>query len=221
MPRIATALAAPLALSLAALVACAPATSPADKAADKAADKSAPAVAAADAPTPNPALAENFPQCTWGEVKSAGVSLWAYACPNDRIVADAALPGFKREMSGPSPSSYPIIWLFTKPAGAPVDAALPAIRAASKGSEACVLEQIKDMPAGQFQLMPAGEARKRYDAFIAGKAEEPALPCGPLGPSEAGMRIIREVPGAPTLVAVMETGSDVPLYGLDTIRASR
>jgi hypothetical protein len=208
------------ALCLAALAACQPASPPSAKT-----DAPPSAPAAADAPAPPSGLAETFAACEWGEVRGGGVSLWAFACPNDRIVADAALPGFKREMSGVDPSGYPVVWLFTKAADAPVDAALPAIRAASKGAEACVLEQIKDAPAGQFELTPTGEAKMRHDAFVADTLKNPtesdALPCGAFGPSEVGMRIIREVPGAPTLVAVMETGSDVPLYDLSTLRASR
>ncbi len=175
------------------------------------------------APVANPEQAKSFPNCTWGEVKGGGVSIWAFTCPDDKIVFDAALPGFKREMTGPNAASYPIVWLFTKAADAPVDAALPAIRAASKGAETCVLAPLADGAPGAFHLVPTGNAKKRHDDFVAGKLARPteadAFPCGPLGPSEAGMRIISAVPGAPTLVAAAETGSDIPIYDLKTLRA--
>jgi hypothetical protein len=182
--------------------------------------KAAPAPAAA--PTPPAALAETFKECTWGEVKGATASLWAFSCPEDKVAFNAALPGFERQITGATPSTYPIVRLFTKAADAPLDAALPAIRAASRGAETCVLEPIPEM-AGQFQLMPAGPARKRYADLVAGTLKNPTdadyLPCGPLGPSEAGMRIISAVAGSSTLVAVSETGSDVPLYDLSTLKA--
>lgn len=177
--------------------------------------------ATATAPTPPAGWETAFPNCTWGEVKGQGVSLWAFACPNDTIVYDAALPGFVREMSGENAAKAAVVQLFTKPNDAPIDAALPAIRAASEGGAACVLEQIKDAPAGEFQLMPTGAAAKAYQDDLAGTTTTPnLLPCGPLGPSEAGMRMIRAVPGAPTLVAVIHIPSDIPTFDPSTLKAA-
>lgn len=198
--------------TVALLAACQPAPPPAEPA--------PPPPPAATGPQPPEALASSFPGCTWGEVKGGGASIYAFTCPDKKIVFDAALPGFKREMTGEMAGSYPVVWLFTKAADAPIEAALPAIKAASKGAEKCALEPIKDGQAGDFQLMPTGAARKAYDAFIAGKADGPSMPCGDFGPSEGGMRIISVLPGAPTLVAVAETGTDVPMYDLSTLKGA-
>jgi hypothetical protein len=188
---------------------------------DAPAPKAAPAI-----PMPPDVLAQTYTSCTWGEVKGGGAALWAFECAGDKIVYDAALPGFVRELQGEGASKTPIkatvVQLFTKAGDAPIDAVLPALRVASKGGQACVLEQIKDAPAGEFQLMPEGPARKAYDEAISGRsnANSNLLPCGPLGPSEAGMRVIRGVPGAPTLVAVIHMPSDIGTFDPATLKAA-
>jgi hypothetical protein len=150
-------------------------------------------------------------------VRAAGVSLWSFACPQQRIVGDESLPGFVREDEA---KRYPVIRLFSKAAGDPVEAALPAIRAASAGAETCVLEPISGADEGRYQLMPTGEARRAYEAFTHGQGDGPSMPCGPLGPSEGGMRVIQVVDGAPDKVAVIDTGSDIQLFDIRTLRAS-
>lgn len=177
---------------------------------------SAPQSVAQSAPQPPQALSEQFGDCTWGEVRAAGVSVWSFACADQRLVGDEALPGFVREGGD---QRYPVIRLFEKELGAPIDAALPAIRAASPGAEACVLEHVTGEP-GRYQLMPTGEARRAYDASIGGQGVEPFMPCGSLGPSEAGMRIVQIVEGAPGKVAVIDTGSDIPIFDWNTLRAT-
>jgi hypothetical protein len=192
-----------------ALSACTPASRPV-------ATATAIAVAVA-APVPSEAMEMQWKDCTWGEVRASGVSLWAYACANDRMVGDETVPGFVRETGTNRATS---IRFFTKAADAPIEAALPAIRAASPGGEACVL----DFVAGRelrYQLVPTGAAAAAYEAFTSGRNPNgPSMPCGPLGPSEGGMRVIEVVEGDPTKVAVIDTGSDMPLFDLDTLRAA-
>lgn len=183
-----------------ALSACAPASAPQNE--------------AQGTPQPPQALSEQFGDCNWGEVRAAGVSVWSFACADQRLVGDEALPGFVREDGG---QRYPVIRLFEKAPEAPIDAALPAIRAASPGAETCVLEPVS---GGGYQLMPTGEARRAYHAHINGETEEPIIPCGPLGPSEAGMVIIEVVDGAPNIVAVISTPSDIPIFDWNTLRAT-
>jgi hypothetical protein len=179
--------------------------------------------AAAAAPKPPEGWETAFPNCTWGEVKGGGASIWAFACPNDKIVFDAALPGFAREISGENAAKGPIVQFFTKAADAPIESVLPAIRAASSAPADCALEQVKDAPAGEFQLMPTGQSRQAYDRLIApgGPEEGNFMPCGALGPSEAGRRVIKAVPDAPTLVAVIHIPSDIPTFDETTLRGVR
>ncbi len=178
---------------------------------------SAPASHAPPAPQPSLAMQESFPNCTWGEVRASGVSIWSYTCPDQQLVADETLPGFARERDG---QRYPVIQLFAKPADAPIEAALPAIRAASPGGEACVLEAFSGVEGG-YQLVPTGEALVAYQAFTSGKSDQgPSLPCGPLGPSEVGARLIEIVAGAPDKVAVIDLGSDIQIFDAQTLRAA-
>lgn len=186
---------------------------PAPKA-DQAAIKSgAPTPAPSPVPTPNAEWAKSFPNCTWGEVKGGGASLWAFACPDDVVVFDPTVPGFVRAIGGANPSRATLVRLFPRAADAPLESILPALRAASPAPETCVLEPLKDGgPAGDFQLMPMGAA---------GKAESfETMPCGAFGPSEGGMRLIRLVPGAPTLAAVIFMPSDIATFDAQTLRGA-
>jgi hypothetical protein len=168
-------------------------------------------------PQPPQALSEEFRECTWGEVRAAGVSVWSFACPDRRLVGDESLPGFLEESNG---QRYGVIQLFTKAPDAPIDAVLPGIRAASPGAETCVLEPIPNDP-GNYQLMPTGETRRAYDGYIAGQTDGPMMPCGRFGPSEGGMVFIRAVDGAPNTIAVVSTPSDIPIFDWNTLRATQ
>lgn len=173
----------------------------------------------AAAPQPSAALAAMFPDCQWGEVRAAGVSVWSFACANDRLIADEALPGFVRERTAPDGEVRrdPAIQFFAKDPAAPLDSVIDAVRAASPGAETCALEAGAD---GVFQLVPTGEAASAYQAFVEGRAEGPSLPCGPLGPSEAGQRTFQQVEGAPDKVAMIDWGSDPAIFDAGTLRAS-
>ncbi|MBY0563241.1 MAG: hypothetical protein K2P58_03560 [Hyphomonadaceae bacterium] len=179
-------------------------------------------------PSPDAARAETFSDCVWGEVQSAGVSVWSFACPRDRLVPDPALPGFVREVETPEGvMRAAVIVLFTKAETDPLIAVLPAVRAASPGAATatCEFEEMADL-VGHYQFMPTGEARAAYDALIAsgGSATEAAepdyMPCGVWGPSENGQRVFTVVRGAEDRVAAIDVGSDITIFDPSTLRAS-
>jgi hypothetical protein len=196
--------------SAALLIACTP-PAPA-----KPAEVTAPVAVAAEIPQPSESRAEAFPDCTWGPVTAGGLSIWSYACPTVRIIADDALPGFQRETTDPDGkvSLYPVIQIFTKPADAPIDAIIDRVRTASPGSETCNIEPGSH---DDFVLMPTGEAALAYAQFIEGKADGPSLPCGPYGPSEAGGRTFRLVDGAPDKVVMIDWGTEIQVFEPDTL----
>jgi hypothetical protein len=195
--------------------ACAPKTT---QATEPVSAPSAPMAAATANPIPGETMAEAFPDCEWGEVTGAGLSIWTYTCPNMRLVADDALPGFQREFTDPAGAvtRTPVIQIFTKPESAPINAILDAVRAASPGAEACVIEPGSH---GDHVLMPTGDALIAYEKSFNGETEGPSQPCGPLGPSEVGGRTFRLVDGAPDKVAMINWGSEITQFDADTLRA--
>jgi hypothetical protein len=46
------------------------------------------------------------------------------------------------------------------------------------------------------------------------------MPCGPLGPSEAGAHAFRIIEGAPGKVVVIDWGTNVPIFDPDTLRVA-
>jgi hypothetical protein len=173
---------------------------------------------------PSQAMGETFANCTWGEVKGAVASIWSYACGagygNIRLVADDALPGFAIESTDPaSPGRNPVIRFFDKPAGAPIESILPAIRAASPGpgTDACVLAAARvseDNAAPAFVLAPEGAAKTAYEAALAGD-EIPEPPCGALGISHVGDRTFRVI--GPDKVVFIEHGSEIQIFDASTL----
>ncbi|MBL8551964.1 MAG: hypothetical protein JNJ73_18395 [Hyphomonadaceae bacterium] len=177
-----------------------------------------PAQPATPAPQPSATMTETFRDCTWGEVRGAGASIWSFACPSVRIEADPSLPGFAR-VSGPD--RQPIVRLFDIALGAALDTILPAVRAASPapGNEACVFAPVADH-AGWFEFRPTGALLEAHNAFINGDAEAPSMPCGALGPSEAGQRVFFMLPGADDKVAAVDLGSEIAQFDVETLRAA-
>lgn len=172
---------------------------------------------AAEAPVPGEDAQAAYPNCQWGEVKGAGLSIWSFACANDRLVADDALPGFQREVTDAAGQVIrtPAIRILTKAADAPLDAVLDQVRAASPGGEACVIEPGSH---GDFVLMPTGKASEDYQKFVRGEADGPSMPCGPLGPKEGGGYTLRAVEGAADKVALIDWGTSTPIFDPDTLR---
>lgn len=187
-------------------------------------DVEAPVAARPGVETP-PAPRESIEQmhgatCTWGKVVSAGVSIWSYSCPALRLVADEALPGFQREETGADGvvTRTPVIRFFAKPADAPIGAVIDAVRAASPGSESC---EIEPGSHDDHVLMPTGSAAIAYSKFISGAADGPSMPCGPLGPSEAGGRTFRVLADVPDKVIMIDWGAEPPIYDPDTMSAAK
>ena len=172
---------------------------------------------APEAPAPRESIEEMYAAtCTWGEVISAGVSIWSYTCPNARLVADEALPGFQLEetTADGAVSTRPVIQFFAKAADAPIGSVIDAVRLASPGSESC---EIEPGSHDDHVLMPTGDAAIAYSKFLTGEAEAPSLPCGPLGPSEAGGRTFRMLPDAPDKVIMIDWGTEPPVFDPDTM----
>lgn len=181
-----------------------------------------PVVAAA--PQPPVAMRETFATCAWGEVKGAAASIWSYACGpgagDVRLVADDALPGFVIESTAAdAPGRAVAIRLFDKPAEAPIQTILPAVRAASPGagSDACVLSPAPTGEQGgpqRFVFAPEGTAKAAYEAAVTGN-DVPEPPCGPLGVSAAGDRYFLEL--SPAKVAFIEAGSEIQIFDAATL----
>ena len=81
--------------------------------------------------------APEFAACAWQEVKGAKLAIQAFACGPEQggqhIEADDSLPGFQLVYAGPPTERRPVVRTFAKLADAPLEAILPAIRAASPG----------------------------------------------------------------------------------------
>jgi hypothetical protein len=178
---------------------------------------------AAAAPTPGATAQATFAgQCAWGEVKGATLSIWSYACGPEsghiHLVADDALPGFRR--AGDAPESTVAIRIFAKPADAPIEAILPAVQAASPGpsTAACAFAPAPGVDhegRADFQFAPTGADKAAYDAAAAG-GEVPAMPCGELGVGPAGDRIFRAI--APDKVAYIDFGSEIQIFDATTLK---
>lgn len=174
-------------------------------------------------PQPSAELTAAFPNCTWQETRGAGASIWGYACQGDHLVVDESVPGFVRETAaadGP-PNRSAVVRLFTIAPGASLDTILPQVRAASPadGIESCSFAPATDHE-GWFELRPTGALLDSYNAFIAGRAEGPSLPCGQLGPSESGYRYFFRLPGSDTKVAFIDPGGDLAPTDFSTLQAA-
>jgi hypothetical protein len=173
---------------------------------------------------PTQAMRETFASCTWGEVKGAVASVWAYACGpgygDVRLAPDDALPGFVIESTdAAAPARSVAIRFFDKPADAPLESILPAVRAASPGAgtAACVLaaRNAEDGAPASYVFTPEGAAKAAYDAALAGD-EVPEPPCGDLGVSHVGDRSFRVL--SPDKVAFIEFGSEIQIFDASTLK---
>jgi len=124
-------------------------------------------------------------------------------------VADAALPGFQLEETAAdgNVSARPVIRFFAKAADAPVGSVVDAVRVASPGSDFC---EIGPGSHDDQILVPTGDVAVAYGRYLAGDAERPSLPCGPLGPSEAGSRTFRMLQDAPDKVIMIDWATGPP-----------
>ena len=199
---------------LLAVAACTP------KAAEKT-EASAPALAG-----PSEVMKATFQDCTWGEQTVAGLTISTFACPRQRLVADDALPGFLMEITDGEGkvAHYTSIQVFAKAPDAPVDAVLPAVRAASPGpyTAACVLTPNANDTSGKtFLFTPTGAGLAAHAAFLAGKSEQNSMPCGEMGPSEAGERVFQIIDGAPDKVVYVNFGSEIQIFDANTLHVAK
>ncbi len=182
--------------------------------------KSEAGISDSTAPVPPDSLKETHAGCQWGEIRAGETSIWRFTCARSDIVADENLPGFLREdvLEDGTRVRNVVVQIFAKGADEPIEAILPALRAASPGvgTESCALEASGE---GRYVFVPTGEARQLYDKFLNGSAEGPTMPCGIWGPSEAGQRAIFPVPGSNEKVAAVDFGTDPPLHDFRTLKS--
>lgn len=179
----------------------------------------------AEAPVSALRSAPEFAACTWQEVKGARLAMQAFACGPEQggghIEADDRLPGFQLVFDGPPAERRPVVRTFAKPAAAPLEAILPAIRAASPGphTATCAFAPAQgydNEDRGRFVLEPTGAAKAAWDASLAVEPGDP--PCGPMGVSAAGDRYFKVMPGHPDLVVYADMGSEIQIFDPETLR---
>ncbi|MDP2009229.1 MAG: hypothetical protein Q8K11_03530 [Phenylobacterium sp.] len=169
--------------------------------------------------------APEFAACAWQEVKGAKLAIQAFACGPEQggqhIEADDSLPGFQLVYDGPPTERRPVVRTFAKPADAPLEAILPAIRAASPGPHAATCafapaQGYDDKDKGRFVLEPTGAAKASWEASLAVEPGDP--PCGPMGVSAAGNRYFKVMPSHPDLVVYADVGSEIQIFDPETLR---
>lgn len=178
-------------------------------------------------PEPSAAARQTFAACAWGEVKGATVSMWSYACGPEaggiRLVADDALPGFALESAAtPDSPDVVVVRLFDKPADAPIESVLEAVRALSPGlnTPTCAFEPATGVDhegKGHFVLAPTGIVKAAYEKANSGDTM-PEAPCGPLGISPVGDRYFTVVPGHADKVMYVDRGSEIQIFDETTLR---
>lgn len=181
-----------------------------------------PAVAA-DPPRPD---RPEFTACPWREVRGATLSMWAFDCPAgvwyERLVADDSLPGFAVVGAMPAdgkPYRRVVVRVFAKPAGAPLDAIMPAVRRASPGlSPACRLSPARAYAdRGGWVLGPTGPANARW---MRQREDDDGAepPCGAMGVDVYGDRFFQVAPGHPDRVLYLDLGHEVQVFDDTTLR---
>lgn len=183
------------------------------------------APAAAD-PAPPEAAQAAFAGCQWGKVTGSGLSVWSYACgpamSGQSLVPDEEVGGFALISDGLEPSV--VIRSFAKPVDAAIDAALPAIRAASPGphTATCVLTPMTvEGRDPVYLLSPTGAAKTQWDGVEAGKITtgDTTPPCGDLGVGFVGDRYFQVLKAAPTKVVYVDAGSEIQIFDPSTLAA--
>lgn len=186
-------------------------------------------------PMPTAAAQAAFAGCQWGKVKGSGLSVWAYACGpalnGKSLIADDEVGGFAVISDGLEPRV--VIRSFAKPANAVINAALPAIRAASPGryTATCVLTPMTVEGRGSVYLLSPGGPGKTYWNGIQSGNILPRVPraitspCGPLGiGGESSPGYFEVLESAPTKVVYVDprseiAGRDVQIFDASTLAA--
>jgi hypothetical protein len=185
-----------------------------------------PAAPPAPEPAPVAVAKDTFKTCTWEKVSGAHIAIWSFRCGADmggaHLIRDDAVGGFDLA-GGPDEQPRMVIRTFAKPASAPVEAALAAIRAASPGPDTatCALVPFKGFEdvwkAPLYDLEPTGAAKAAYDA--ANATEPQPNPCGDLGIGPAGDRFFTILPGDPSRVVYVDMGSEIQVFDPNTLKA--
>ena len=174
-------------------------------------------------PKPLQAAVDTFKGCTWEKVSGAHLSIWSFQCGgapgNQRLVPNDRLGGFDLASKGSENNN--VIRSFTIPAGAAIDAALPAIRAASPGKDTatCALVPGPAFDAWNariYELAPTGAAKAAYDK--ANAVEPQAPPCGDLGIAPDGDRFFTVMAADPTRVLYVDMGSEIQPFDPNTLQ---
>ncbi len=171
-------------------------------------------------PQPLQVARDTFQGCTWEKVSGAHLSIWSFNCQKAsgvHLVPDDKLGGF--DLAG-SEGADNVIRTFEKAPGAAIDAALPAIRAASPGKDtatcALVAAPAFDAWAGKlYSLEPTGKAKTAYDKANAVEPQTP--PCGSLGIGPEGDRFFTVLPSDPSHVLYVNMGSEIQMFDPNTI----
>ena len=180
-------------------------------------------VAKAPDPAPIAVARDTFKGCTWQKVQGARLSIWSFACGPDmgstHLIADDKVDGFDLTANG---EGRMVIRTFAKAANAPVDAILPAVKAASPGkdTQTCALVPVPTFDAwsGQlYDLEPTGAAKAAYDKANAVEPQEP--PCGDLGIGPDGDRFFAVMKDDPTRVVYVDMGSEIQIFDPNTLKA--
>jgi hypothetical protein len=178
---------------------------------------------------PTAEMAAAFPNCTWEEVRAAGLAMHSFSCPSARLVGDEALPGFQLVTIEPNGAETrtPVVRVFSKPADAPIDAALEPVRAASPGwaTATCVFApgtpNLGERAVGRYLLMPTGPAFDVLEACLNLERDVGCTPCGPMGVpgTDAVTHTFEILDGAPDKVVFVDWGFVGPqVYDPESLR---
>jgi hypothetical protein len=193
------------------------------------ADRSSPAAATGFPFEPTAEMRAAFPNCTWEEVRAAGLAMHSFACPNARLVGDETLPGFQLVTIEPNGAETrtPVVRVFSKPPEASIDAALEPVRAASPGwaTATCVFApgtpNLGERAVGRYLLMPTGRALDVLEACLNLEREVGCTPCGSLGVpgTDAVTHTFETLDGAPEKVVFVDWGFRSPqIYYPESLR---
>jgi len=184
-------------------------------------------VLAASTQTPAEAPPE-FADCKLGDVTGAGMTISSYACGPERgniqLVADEALPGFVEVTSGPDGESKTVrVRAFKKEPGEPIDAVLPAVRAASPGphSAECTFEPLDAEDTAEpkrYVFAPTGDSKAAW-AAAQDSGGEIDPPCGDLGEQFVGDLYFQELPGDPSTVVFVNAGSEIQIFDPTSLKS--
>lgn len=162
-------------------------------------------------------------QCEWQWMTGGGVGIWAERCDLATGVwmprFDETLPGFVLTIDGAPQET--ILQVFEKPAEAPVDAILPALREAGTipDDDDCVFEAAAIRPAPRtiafYEIKPTGARLAAFEATPADEVPEP--PCGDYGWSTHGVRYFMTDTRFPERVVYVNVGQDGTMFDATSI----